>query len=100
MNKQEFYESFIKESIISAFGGYSSLHRGEDLVYMRDITDNKPILTTAEIEGAGSGMVKFALTNVVYFNKFKFRAEKYAISGIISALNNGRIIITSCEVQQ
>lgn len=95
---KDFYEDYIKKKIISEFSVYSTLHRGEDLVYMRDITENTPILTTCEIEGS-EDMRKFALTNVVYFNKFKYRAEKYSITGIISNLNNGRIIITSCDVK-
>ena len=97
MSTQEFFESYIKEDIISKFAEYSTLHRGEDLVYMRDITENKPILTMASIEGT-EDVKKFCLTNVVYFNKFKYKAEKYAITGILSTLNNGRCIITACDV--
>lgn len=100
MNTQEFLESFIKESIISEFSVWSTMHLKNDLVYMRDITENRPILTMADIEGAEGMKKKFALTNVVYFNKFRYRAEQYTITGILSTLNNGRIIITSYDVKQ
>ena len=99
MNTQEFLESYIKESIITEFSLWSAMHLKTDLVYMRDITENRPILTMGDIEGC-EGMKKFALTNVVYFNKFRYRAEQYTITGIISTLNNGRIIITSYDVKQ
>ena len=98
MNKEQFYETYVKECIIRTFAEWHVLHSGEDLEYMKNIVENKPIMTLAEIEGA-SDMMKFAMTNVVYFNKVKYRAERYSITGIISNLNGGRIIVTAYDVQ-
>ena len=99
---EKFLQGYIKEVIINEFIEWSILHRSQDLVYLRDIADNKPVITMASVDGASGdeygSVVKFALTNVIYFNKFKYRIERYAISGIISQLNNGRIIITSFDV--
>ena len=98
MTTENFYEQFIKEVIITEFANWAALHLSEDLIYMRDITENKPILTIGDIDGSDT-MKAFALCNVVYFSKFKYKAVRYNISGIISTLNNGRIIITSNDVQ-
>ena len=101
----KFLQEYVKELIIDEFISWSILNRSQDLVYLREIADNKPIMTTAAIDGLKiedcDSIVKFSLTNVIYYNKFKGRIERYAISGLLSQLDNThRIIINSFDVEQ
>ena len=99
ITEENFNDVLLKEMIIREFINWMFLHGDADLQYLRDIKENNPIMTSSIIDG-GQYTKKFALTNVVLFDKNKLRVYRYNISGLLSILNNGRILITSYEIQK
>ena len=99
ITEENFNDVLLKEMIIREFINWMFLHGDADLQYLRDIKENNPIMTSSIIDG-GQYTKKFALTNVVLFDKNKLRVYRYNISGLLSIHNNGRILITSYEIQK
>ena len=92
-----FIEEYLKTRIIADFEDYALLHNREHLVHVRG--GNSPILTWAVMEDTEDTVAKFELTNVGVINidAEDRKINVYTISGIISTLNDGRIIITSYD---
>ena len=99
ITEENFTDVLLNEMIISEFIDWMFLHEDADLQYLRDIKENHPIMTNCMIDG-GQYTKRFALTNVVLFDKNKLKAQRYNISGLLSILNNGRVLITSYEIQK
>ena len=96
MNRVEFMEHFIKLGIIKEFAAkmvllenkqLTPLDKGEQSVMCMAIVDDH------------EDIKKFSLTGMRYLNEIEQTIEIYSVIGIISLLNEGRIIITEYDMQ-
>lgn len=94
-NTVQFLEDYLKEKIISTFAAEMVLAENKKLTIMRQWS--KPILTLAQVDG-NEDQCKFCLTNLVYYDHKNLICEKYNLTGIISLLNDGRIIVTEYDI--
>ena len=95
LNTVRFMEEFIKSQIIKEFGAKMILMENKHLT---PLNDNNTILSMCNVEDH-EDIKKFALTQVRYLNEFDLTIEIYNLMGIISLLNDGRIIITEYDMQ-
>ena len=95
LNTVRFMEEFIKSQIIKEFGAKMVLMENKHLT---NLNDDKPILSMCSVEDH-EDIKKFALTQVRYLNEIDRTIEVYNLMGIISLLNDGRIIITEYDMQ-
>lgn len=95
LNTVRFMEEFIKSQIIKEFGAKMVLMENKHLT---NLNDDKSILSMCSVEDH-EDIKKFALTQVRYLNEIERTIEVYNLMGIISLLNDGRIIITEYDMQ-
>ena len=95
LNTVRFMEEFIKSQIIKEFGAKMVLMENKHLT---NLNDDKSILSMCSVEDH-EDIKKFALTQVRYLNEIDRTIEVYNLMGIISLLNDGRIIITEYDMQ-
>lgn len=95
LNTVRFMEEFIKSQIIKEFGAKMVLMENKHLT---NLNDDKSILSMCSVEDH-EDIKKFALTGVRYLNEIDRTIEVYNLMGIISLLNDGRIIITEYDMQ-
>ena len=95
LNTVRFMEEFIKSQIIKEFGAKMVLVENKHLI---NLNDDNSILTMCSVEDH-EDIKKFALTQVRYLNEIDRTIEVYNLMGIISLLNDGRIIITEYDMQ-
>ena len=95
LNTVRFMEEFIKSQIIKEFGAKMVLM---DNKHLTNLNDDKSILSMCSVEDH-EDIKKFALTQVRYLNEIDRTIEVYNLMGIISLLNDGRIIITEYDMQ-
>ena len=87
-----FMEDFVKEMIIKSFEDYMLLQEDCKITISRGYSE--PILTMTGDDEFQS----FALTDCSFFNIKDKCYKTYAINGVLSVLNGGRIIITSYDI--
>ena len=95
LNTVRFMEEFIKSQIIKEFGAKMVLMENKHLT---NLNDDKSILSMCTVEDH-EDIKKFALTQVRYLNEIDRTIEVYNLMGIISLLNDGRIIIAEYDMQ-
>lgn len=95
LNTVRFMEEFIKLEIIKEFAAKMILMENKHLTMLND---NKSILSMCSVDGH-EDIKKFALTQVRYLNEIDRTIEVYNLMGIISLLNDGRVIVTEYDIQ-
>ena len=95
LNTVTFMEEFIKSQIIKEFAAKMVLMENKHLT---NLNDDKSFLSMCSVE-EHEDIKKFALTQVRYLNEIDRTIEVYNLMGIISLLNDGRIIITEYDMQ-
>ena len=95
LNTVRFMEEYIKLEIIKEFTAKMILMENKHLT---PLNDNKSILSMCSVEDH-EDIKKFALTQVRYLNEVDRTIEIYNLMGIISILNDGRVIVTEYDMQ-
>lgn len=96
MNRVEFMEHFIKLGIIKEFSAKMILLENKHLTPM-DKGENC-IMCIANVDGH-EDIKKFSLTGMRFLNEMERTIEIYSVMGVLSLLNDGRIIITEYDMQ-
>lgn len=96
MNRVEFMEHFIKLGIIKEFAAKMVLLENKHLTPLDK--GEQSIMCIANVEGH-EDIKKFFLTGMRYLNEIERTIEIYSVMGILSLLNDGRIIITEYDMQ-
>ena len=94
LNTVRFMEEYIKLEIIKEFGAKMVLLENKHLT---PLENDNCVLSMCNLEDHDE-IKKFALTQVRYLNEFDLTIEIYNLMGIISLLNDGRIIITEYDM--
>lgn len=93
LNTVRFMEEFIKSQIIKEFAAKMVLLENK---HLSPLENDNCVLSMCNVEDHDE-IKKFALTQIRYLNEIERKIEVYDLMGIISLLNDGRIIITEYE---
>ena len=96
MNRVEFMEHFIKLGIIKEFSAKMILLENKHLTPLDK--GEHSIMCIANVDGH-EDIKKFSLTGMRYLNEIERTIEIYSVMGILSLLNDSRIIITQYDMQ-
>ena len=94
MSRVQFMEEFIKLGIMKEFSAKMILLENKHLTPI----GNDGFMCIANVDGHGD-IKKFSLTGIGFLNEMDRTIEYYNVMGILSLLNDGRIIITEYDMQ-